>query len=186
MNLHIMEELNFQNGSYETKERKISFLASLFPSMHFWIRFVGVVLRSGSLARKGKYDNQAWADSSREVYDFVEDVGLKLHISGIDNLRKHDGPCVIVANHMSFLETVLLPAMVLPSHEMTFVVKESLLKYPVFKDVIQVCNPIAVTRTNPRQDLKKCLTRGAEDLKKVRLLLSFRNQPVLMCLTLNR
>ncbi len=122
-------------------------------------------MRSGSLARKGKYDEAAWQSSSREIYNFVEDVGGRIQISGIENLENLDGPCVIVANHMSFLETVLLPGMVLRSHEMTFVIKESLLRYPIFKDVIQVCSPIAVTRTNPRQDLKKVLNEGTRRLK---------------------
>lgn len=160
-----MKELQFQNGLYITKERSISLLARLMPSFHFWVRLVGVVLRSGSLARKGKYDEAAWQASSREIYDFVEDVGGRIRISGMENLENLDGPCVIVANHMSFLETVLLPGMILRSHEMTFVIKESLLDYPVFKDVIQVCSPIAVTRTNPRQDLKKVLTEGTKRLK---------------------
>lgn len=160
-----MEELQFHNGLYVTKERSLSIFARYMPSLHFWVRLVGVVMRSGSLARKGKYDEAAWASSSREVYDFVEDVGGRIQISGIENLENLDGPCVIVANHMSFLETVLLPGMVLRSHKMTFVIKDGLLKYPIFKDVIQVCSPIAVTRTNPRQDLKKVLTEGTKRLK---------------------
>jgi hypothetical protein len=63
----IMSELEFQNGLYVTKERSLSLLARLLPSFHFWVRLIGVVLRSGSMARKGKYDKEAWKLSSLEV-----------------------------------------------------------------------------------------------------------------------
>jgi 1-acyl-sn-glycerol-3-phosphate acyltransferase len=65
---------------------------------------------------------------------------------------------------MSFLETLLLPGLILP-HPVTFVVKQSLLEYPVFKHVMRSSNPIAVSRTNPRQDLKTVLEEGVKRLE---------------------
>jgi len=48
--------------------------------------------------------------------------------------------------------------------QVTFVVKESLLNYPVFKHVMRSRNPVAVTRTNPRQDLKTVMSEGSDRL----------------------
>ncbi|PID74860.1 MAG: hypothetical protein CSB28_00985 [Desulfobacterales bacterium] len=48
----------------------------------------------------------------------------------------------------------------------TFIIKESLLHYPVFKYVMRSRNPIAVTRTNPRKDLQTVFSEGQDRLKK--------------------
>ncbi|MEJ2057088.1 MAG: lysophospholipid acyltransferase family protein, partial [Desulfofustis sp.] len=48
----------------------------------------------------------------------------------------------------------------------TYVIKQSLLEVPVFKQVMRALDPIAVTRTNPRQDLKIVLEQGAERLSR--------------------
>ncbi len=160
-----MRELDLTNNEYKTQPKDISLMARMVPSTHFWLRFLGIILKCGSLAKKGKYDRDAWLESSCEVYEFVEDVGIKVQVKGIENLNNVDGPCIIIGNHMSMLETVLLPALVLPSHFMTYVLKESLTQYPIFRDVIDVCKPIAITRTNPRQDLKTVMNEGVAHIK---------------------
>lgn len=96
----------------------------------------------------------------------LENIGARVEITGIENLRHLKTPCVIVANHMSVLETVVLPIIIHPIHPMTFIVKQSLLEYPVFKHIIQARNPISVGRTNPRQDYKIVLEEGRKRLQK--------------------
>jgi 1-acyl-sn-glycerol-3-phosphate acyltransferase len=64
------------------------------------------------------------------------------------------------------METLLLPAMIQPITPVTFVIKEALLSYPVFKYIMRSRDPIAVTRTNPRQDLKTVLNEGTDRLSK--------------------
>jgi 1-acyl-sn-glycerol-3-phosphate acyltransferase len=63
------------------------------------------------------------------------------------------------------METFLLPGFVQPIRAVTFIVKESLLNYPVFKHVMRSRNPIALTRTNPRQDLKTVMQEGVARLQ---------------------
>ena len=65
---------------------------------------------------------------------------------------------------MSSLETGVLPALIRPIKPVTFVVKQALLDYPVFKHVMRARKPIAVTQTNPRLDLKTMLSEGAHRL----------------------
>ncbi len=125
---------------------------------------MGIVVRAGFAARFRKYGRKEWAYSSWEVLDCIEAVGADVQIEGINFLQELQGPCVIVGNHMSLLETGLLPAMILPSHFVTFVVKESLTRYPLFSDILSVCRPVAITRTNPRADLKAVLGQGTQHL----------------------
>jgi 1-acyl-sn-glycerol-3-phosphate acyltransferase len=61
---------------------------------------------------------------------------------------------------MSILETFVLPGLIQPYRDVTYVIKESLLNFPFFKHVMRSRNPISVGRDNPRQDLKTVLVEG--------------------------
>lgn len=161
-----MKSIPFVNNSYRTCGNKRSFLGKLFPTVNFYIQLIAIVLQASRLARRGKYDGSSWIASSLQVFHQLENAGVTIDISGIENLMMLDGPAVIVGNHMSMMETLLLPGIVHPVRPATFVVKEALLEYPVFKYVIRSRHPIAVTRTNPRLDLKTVLSEGVEKLQK--------------------
>jgi 1-acyl-sn-glycerol-3-phosphate acyltransferase len=66
---------------------------------------------------------------------------------------------------MSILETFVLPCLIQPHRDVTFVVKESLLSFPFFKHVMRNRNPIVVGRANPREDLRIVLKEGQNRLK---------------------
>ena len=80
---------------------------------------------------------------------------------------------------MSALETFVLPCIIEPFKDTTFVVKQSLIDYPVFKYVMRSRNPIAVGRTNPRDDLKAVLDGGKRYCRQGGPWSSFRKQPAL-------
>lgn len=143
-----------------------SMFSKYFPTLTFYISLFFIVLKASIAARRGKYDNSAWVASSLDVLKKLEQVGVRVDVSGLDNLKKIDGPVLIVGNHMSMMETLILPGFVQPIRDVTFVVKESLLDYPIFKHVMRSRNPIAVTRSNPRQDLKTVLGEGMDRIKK--------------------
>ncbi|WP_136805973.1 lysophospholipid acyltransferase family protein [Desulfosediminicola flagellatus] len=159
-----MTNLPLENFTYTTKKHERSLIAKLFPSLHFYTRFVTIILRSSMKARRGEYGDKQWGDSSQAVLHYLEDIGVHIRISGLEHLEKTTGPCVIIGNHMSFIETLILPAIILP-RRVTFVVKQSLVEYPVFKHIMLSRNPIAVSRTNPRQDLKVVLEEGVKRLE---------------------
>ncbi len=161
-----MNQLSFKNSSYHTEDRSVNFFVGLFPSFWFYWRFILIVYRASRKAKRNTYDAKEWTESSFEVLKALERTGVNVEIDGIDNIKQLDSPCVIIGNHMSFLETVLLPVMIVPFRKVTYIIKESLLNYPVFKHVIRARNPIAVTRKNPRQDLKTVMSQGVERLQK--------------------
>jgi 1-acyl-sn-glycerol-3-phosphate acyltransferase len=94
----------------------------------------------------------------------LESAGVRLQIAGLEHVAALEGPCVFIGNHMSTLETFVLPVILLPFKQITFVVKRSLVEYPVFGHVMRSRNPITVGRTNPREDLKAVLEGGVERL----------------------
>ncbi len=132
----------------------------------YYVQLVTIFVKNCLIARKGLYDSEAWASSSFEVVKIVESVGGRFHISGFPSINKKKGPLVFIANHMSLVDTLVLPCILLAFGHITFVVKESLLKYPVFGTILQAVNPIAVTRRNPREDLKVVLNAGKALLAK--------------------
>ena len=91
-------------------------------------------------------------------------MGVSLEITGLNHLEGLDTACVFIGNHMSVLETFALPGTIRPYMPVTFIVKTSLLTYPVFGHVMRSRDPIAVGRTNPREDLRAVLEGGKERL----------------------
>jgi 1-acyl-sn-glycerol-3-phosphate acyltransferase len=160
-----MNQLNYINASYVTTSEKVSLVARLLPSLHFYCRFIEIVYRASRKAKRGVYHDDQWYLSSFNVLKQLEKIGICFHVTGIDYLQRLDGPCIIIGNHMSMTETVVLPAIISPAKNITFIVKESLLRYPVFKHIMRSRNPIAVTRTNPRQDLKTVMEEGVARLR---------------------
>ncbi len=168
-----MVRLNFKNGSYKSSFEKVSLLAKIAPSLVFYSKLLPIVFKSSSNAKRSKYDTAEWSKSSLEVLRALESVGIKIEITGVEHFKNMEGPCVFIANHMSALETFVLPAIIAPFKDTTFVVKKSLVEYPVFKHVMRSRDPITVSRTNPREDLKAVLEGGIERLKAGRSIIIF-------------
>ncbi|WP_333654289.1 lysophospholipid acyltransferase family protein [Dissulfurispira sp.] len=168
-----MEYLIFRNGLYETSIDKVSLLARIAPSFSFYCKLLPIVFKASSNAKRSMYGNVEWSESSLDVLHALEHVGIKIKITGVDYFKNLEGPCVFIGNHMSTLETFVLPAIIQPLKDVTFVVKKSLVEYPVFKYVMRSWDPITVSRTNPRDDLKAVLEGGVERLKAGRSIIIF-------------
>lgn len=155
----------FHADHYATPQRPIGWLARIAPSAAFYPKVVNIVVRCSRLAQQGHYDKDAWARSSEDVVSCLEASGCRLQVEGLHHLTPLDRPCVFIGNHMSTLETFVLPALLIPRcANLTFVVKRSLIEYPFFKHVMRSRNPVVVDRVNPRDDLKAVMEQGAERL----------------------
>jgi 1-acyl-sn-glycerol-3-phosphate acyltransferase len=147
---------------YQSSQKR-RFLVKRFhnwATLIYYIQLFNIILAESLIAQKIPYEGKTWAKGSLSILKAVESVGGKFHISGLKALSDHKGPVVYVANHMSLLDTLILPCILLPFGKVTFVVKEGLLKYPVLGIIIRAVHPIAVTRENPRKDLKTVLNQG--------------------------
>ena len=160
-------EQKFMTGDiYRSPDVRPGLFNNALPSLSFYSRlFLGPVRWLCSRAAKGQCDDVAWVYASVWVADILERMGCPIHIEGMDAVNAMDGPCVIVANHMSTLETFLLPGIIRPRKPVTFVVKNSLTTMPFFGPVMRSRDPITVGRVNPREDLTAVMEGGLQRLR---------------------
>jgi 1-acyl-sn-glycerol-3-phosphate acyltransferase len=159
----------FDGYNYDTPEKDHITLKDrllLNSRIYFTLKYASIVLRTRKEAIRKVYDTKAWSDSSFEILRLLEAVGAKFHIKGMENITRYKDPVLFISNHMSTLETMIFPSIIAPLREVTFVVKESLVKHPLFGDVMRSRNPIVVGRTDPRKDLEAVMNGGADLLSK--------------------
>lgn len=160
-NPKVMDNKYGSGDSYISPKRPI---ASFSSSRFFARTFFGPLLWLWYLARLGRCDDIAWTHGSCWLAEIFEKLGGTFAIDGLNNMDKVDGPCVFIANHMSTLETFVLPAIIRPRKPVTFVVKRSLTTMPIFGPLMRTRKPVVVDRVNPREDLQVVLTEGAKRL----------------------
>ena len=163
----------FDANWYLTSPRTPSFLSRISPNLGFYAPMIWIVFKAGCNAMRNQYDGEAWTQSSEGIAHALESVGCRIEAAGLEHFRSLEGPCVFIGNHMSTLETFVLPSMIQPWKDVTFVVKESLLKYPFFGPVLGSREPIVVGRSNPREDLVAVLEGGEARLKQGRSVIVF-------------
>ncbi len=164
----------FTNPSeYHSPEPAPGLFARFFPSCAFYPRIWGIIWRGAQVAKAGLYDDEAWALNSLEVVRALESVGCRLHVEGLEHLTAFPGPCIIAGNHMSALETTVLPGLISPRRRVTFVIKSSLTRAFVFRHIMCSRDPVVVGRVNPREDLAAMLEGGKERLQRGMSLVVF-------------
>lgn len=148
-------------SAYRTPEGASSWLACRLPGAVFYAHIARIVYQAARLARRGRYDNARWVRSSIDTVRALESVGGRFEIEGLEVVRGLARPCVFIGNHMSILETFVLPCLIAPYRDVTFVIKESLISYPWFGHVMRSRDPVVVGRENAREDLRVVLEEGA-------------------------
>ena len=167
----------FTGNDYDTPENlPHAFMDNLLlrSRWYFYWKNFGVFVRTGKCGRAGKLDAFMQTEFSNENTRLVEAVGGKVHLRNLDNIAKLNGQsAVIVANHMSLLETALLHSVMRPRLDFTFVIKRSLFDVKYFGDIMRSLEAIAVDRVNPRDDFKAVLTEGKERLARGKSIVLF-------------
>jgi 1-acyl-sn-glycerol-3-phosphate acyltransferase len=159
----------FNSDKYDTPEKeKLTFSDRLWRNnrLYFTLKYASIVLKTRKQAKSGIYDTKAWEDSSYCILKFIEKTGGIFHISGMDNIAREEAPVLFIGNHMSTLETMILPSIISPLRQVTFVVKDSLVNHPLFGDVMRSRNPIVVGRSDPRKDFEAVMNGGIDLLSK--------------------
>jgi 1-acyl-sn-glycerol-3-phosphate acyltransferase len=154
--------------SYRTaSDRRRSLLSRIFlsPKCTFYPQVFRIIWKNSRQAKRGLYGDREWVKGSLDILHIVENVGVEVEIAGMENIRRSAGPVVFVANHMSTLETFVLPCIIQPVKPVAFVVKSSLLTAPVFGHVMRARDPVAIDRKNPREDLKAVMEGGRAKLR---------------------
>ncbi|MBQ7586223.1 MAG: 1-acyl-sn-glycerol-3-phosphate acyltransferase [Desulfovibrionaceae bacterium] len=160
-------QLKFQTPpTYKKAPTPPKGLAKYCPSLYFYTKLIfGPFLWLCRQARLGRCDDFVWVHGSYWFAEQLEELGCSIIVEGLDILENQKEPCVFVANHMSTLETFLLPGIIRPYMPVTFVVKHSLVNLPLFGAVMRSRDPVVLDRKNPREDLNVVLTEGLKRLK---------------------
>lgn len=154
------EYTNYDNG-----QPRVGPVSRTLPTASFYARTCHIVLKSALQAKRGRFGDEQWYHASERMLRIFELGGCRIRIEGTENLAAVNGPFVLIGNHMSTAETFLLARMVLPFGRLTFVVKRSLVEYPVFKHIMRSRDPVVVGRENPREDLRAVMQGGQERLR---------------------
>lgn len=160
-----MKYLTIKN-SYKSPDRPIPWFRSRFPSLLYYLRMMQLVLKASRDAKKGDFTIEKRVEGSLNIVRALEGVGVGFEVENLDTFRNLDSPCVFVSNHMSTLETFILTCIIEPDREITFVIKESLTRYPIFKHIMLSRDPVVVSRENPREDFETVLKEGQERLSR--------------------
>jgi len=150
---------------YHTPENRSSWLASYLPGIYFYSMTVLDVLAASRRCKRNTYTIEKKIQSSAGVLKTLERIGVEFVIENMSAFIDLKSPCVFVANHMSVLETFVLPCFIMPYRKITFVLKRSLTQYPIVKHIIHSLQPIVIDRKNPRNDLRAVLDQGFTYLK---------------------
>lgn len=163
--------------SYDTPEdlpQSLLFKLMFNSRWYFYAVNFGVFCRTGRLGQLGKLDAEAQIRLSSMNLRLAERCGSCVHVRGREHLRALNGrPVVLMGNHMSLLETGVFHAVAREYVDFAFVVKDSLMRVPYFKDILKAIGNIPVERKNPRDDLKTVLTEGKKILESGKSLIVF-------------
>ena len=152
-------------NTYTTPPRPVSFAARHFPTLAFYARAFHIVCSAAWHTRRG-YTSEQWAMDSRTFIQGAESCGLRFIVENTGAFANLPGPCVVVANHMSTMETFSLPYILASHRPIAFVLKKSLTTYPIFRHVVNASHPIPVGRVNPREDFATIMDQGQERLSR--------------------
>jgi 1-acyl-sn-glycerol-3-phosphate acyltransferase len=142
---------------YNTPPIVPGFFSRHFPSIMFYSRMFGAVIRAAREINAG-HGNAGILKSSQDIARVARSVGARIIVENAEVFSRMSSPCIVAANHMSTLETMLIQGFVMPIRPMTFIAKKSLTKYPIFSTPLKACDPIIVGRRNARGDLRIMFT----------------------------
>lgn len=151
-------------GAYRTPDSRWQALRRLPGTVtaRFYADFFWQAIKGARRMSSGMPAAEAIRRSSFGMLRACERVGGALDIAGLQHVQRQTGPVIFIGNHMSSYETTLLPVILFPFRDTTFIIKESLLDLPCFGALLQGLKAITVTRESPRKDLQSVFSQGAE------------------------
>ena len=166
----------FTTNAYDTPEGTKQCIWDIFAlktRFYFVFQFLYIIFKANKVAKHGHFNDAEYCKISDNTFKLVESCGAKIHVSGLENISDLKEPVVFISNHMSVLETFLLPGLIIPFRPVSFIVKESLINHPFFGQVMKATNPVSVSRTDPKKDFKTVMTDGQRLLKEGRSIIVF-------------
>lgn len=118
------------------------------------------------MTRQGGISRRGFTELSYSIFRGIEQTGCKIEVTGTSSIGALSGkPCVYVANHMSLVETTVLPCVLEAFSSLSIVAKRSLATYPGFGKCLAAVNPILLDRKSARVDLAETISQGSERIR---------------------
>ena len=166
--LEMFREELLRTGGYKTPpERKAP-----VPRKKGWLTTLGfswsvfsVFPRCAISEALRRLTTDLWAHYCFASLQKAEKYGTDVIMDGWNNRKEHDGPVVYLANHMSTLETVMLPFVLLTYGPIGTVVKQSLSHLPFLTRAAAHMGLVPIGRKSPREDLMTIFNVCGERIK---------------------
>ena len=114
-----------------------------------------------------------WGLCCFKTFQKAEKFGIKVTADGWENRKDYKGPVVYLANHMSTLETIMLPPILLTYGPFNVFVKASLSRLPALKRAAVHMGLIPLGRKSPREDLMQVFNEGVARIREGNSVLIF-------------
>jgi len=152
-------------GGYRTgPDRRASERAK--PGAWATLRFSAGVIRTFPMSALyepfGRLTTEKWADFCLSVVRVAESLGMNVTVEGFGNRQQVNGPVLYLCNHMSSVETVLLPPVLQAFGPFSYVAKASLAHLPFLGRAAAHMRMVPIGRKSPREDLVNILRVGTE------------------------
>ena len=148
-------------------------LPSFLATPLFNLFMAEIFVRGNIHSRRPGFMEKEWSEFGLRVVSLIERIGGSIEIEGFGEIKNLKTPVVWACNHVSSLETYLLPPILMSWPGLIIVLKESLTHYPFFGAVVRAVSPIRIQRNNPIEDLRKVLTDGTAGIRAGRSALIF-------------
>lgn len=150
-----------------------SYWSRTFPSIQGHYVIMKEILRCACSIRKSNPEESFpfIMKHMKAIVIGLEEIGIEFIIDGMNNVKAE--PVIIIANHMSSLETILTPIFAGGVYPVSFVSKRSVMSYPLFNRIFSKLYPLLIDRINPREDFKTVMREGERILKLGRNLVIF-------------
>ena len=116
---------------------------------------------------------ELWAGCCFKTVQKAEKFGIKVTADGWENRNGYKGPVVYLCNHMSTLETIMLPPVLLTYGPFNVFVKASLSRLPALKRAAAHMGLIPLGRKSPREDLMQVFNEGVARIREGSSVLIF-------------
>ena len=163
--LEMFREELVRTGRYETPPERMApkpRAPGWWTTFSFSLGVFSVFPRCAISENLGTLDTDKWAHYCFAALRKAEALGTKVTVDGWENCRDYKGPVVYLCNHMSTLETILLPFMLLTFGPFNVVVKASLSHLPALERAAEHMGLVPIGRTSPREDLMTIFRVGGE------------------------
>ena len=110
----------------------------------------------------GLLNTDKWARFCFSTVTGAERLGMNVVLEGWKNRMAYEGPVVYLCNHMSTVETILMPPTLLTFGPFNIVAKASLAHIPFLVRAAAHMGMVPIGRKSPREDLVNMLKVGTE------------------------